>query len=50
MNAGKTSDFDYATYARTGFIQLMFVSFINLALLKITRETKGKLIIEFYKY
>ena len=44
MNAGKTPDFDYATYARTGFFQLMFVSFINLALLKITKETKEKLI------
>ena len=44
MNAGKTLDFDYATYARTGFFQLMFVSFINLVLLKITRESKGKLI------
>lgn len=44
MNAGKTPDFDYATYARTGFFQLMFVSFINLALLKITKEAKEKLI------
>lgn len=35
MNAGKTDNFDYATYARTGFFQLMFVSFINFILLKI---------------
>lgn len=44
MNAGKTPDFDYATYARTGFFQLMFVSFINLALLKTIKDTEGKLI------
>lgn len=44
MNAGKTPDFDYATYARTGFFQLMFVSFINLALLKTIKNTKGRLI------
>ena len=34
INAGKTANFDYATYARTGFFQLMFVSFINFILLK----------------
>lgn len=44
MNAGKTSDFDYATYARTGFFQLMFVSFINLALLKITKQNKDEFV------
>lgn len=44
MNAGKTPDFDYATYARTGFFQLMFVSFINLALLKTIKNTEGRLI------
>lgn len=44
MNAGKTPDFDYATYARTGFFQLMFVSFINLALLKTIKDTEGRLI------
>ena len=44
MNAGKTSDFDYATYARTGFFQLMFVSFINLALLKITKQSKNEFV------
>lgn len=44
INAGKTADFDYATYARTGFFQLMFVSFINLALLKITKQSKDEFI------
>ena len=44
INAGKTPDFDYATYARTGFFQLMFVSFINLVLLKTIKDAKGKLI------
>ena len=38
MNLGRTSDFDYATYARTGFFQLMFVSFINFALLHIGKK------------
>lgn len=38
INAGKTADFDYATYARTGFFQLMFVSFINFALLHISNK------------
>ena len=40
MNAGRTSDFDYATYARTGFFQLMFVSFINFALLHICKKSE----------
>lgn len=40
MNAGRTADFDYATYARTGFFQLMFVSFINFALLHISKKNK----------
>ena len=44
MNAGKTADFDYATYARTGFFQLMFVSFINLALLRITKQNKDEFV------
>lgn len=44
MNAGKTSDFDYATYARTGFFQLMFVSFINLLLLRIMKQNKDEFI------
>ena len=44
INAGKTPNFDYATYARTGFFQLMFVSFINLALLKTTKQIKEKVI------
>lgn len=42
MNAGKTSNFDYATYARTGFFQLMFVSFINFALLHISKKSGDK--------
>lgn len=40
INAGRTADFDYATYARTGFFQLMFVSFINFALLHICKKNK----------
>lgn len=46
MNAGKTSDFDYANYARSGFFQLMFVSFINFVLLKISTNTEklGKIL------
>lgn len=44
INAGKTSDFDYATYARKGFFQLMFVSFINLALLKVTKQSKDEFV------
>lgn len=40
MNAGRTADFDYATYARTGFFQLMFVSFINFALLHICKKSE----------
>ena len=38
INATATSNFDYATYARTGFFQLMFVSFINFALLHISKK------------
>lgn len=41
-NAGKVDNFDYATYARTGFFQLMFVSFINLGLIKISKNTKNE--------
>lgn len=40
INAGRTVDFDYATYARTGFFQLMFVSFINFALLHICKKSE----------
>lgn len=44
INAGKSSNFDYATYARTGFFQLMFVSLINFGILKIGKiEQKEKL-------
>lgn len=42
MNAGKTVNLDYATYARTGFFQLMFVSFINFALLHISKKSGDK--------
>ena len=38
INATVTPNFDYATYARTGFFQLMFVSFINFALLHISKK------------
>ena len=38
INATTTPNFDYATYARTGFFQLMFVSFINFALLHISKK------------
>ena len=38
INAIVTSNFDYAKYARTGFLQLMFVSFINFALLHISKK------------
>ena len=40
INAGRAADFDYATYARTGFFQLMFVSFINFALLHICKKNE----------
>lgn len=44
INAGKTADFDYAQYARTGFFQLMMVSLINFGILKIGKvEQKEKL-------
>lgn len=43
MNAGKTAGFDYAEYARTGFFQLMFVSFINFALIKSKNVQNDKL-------
>ena len=33
-----SSSFDYATYARTGFFQLMFVSFINFGLILISNR------------
>lgn len=42
MNAGKAANFDYAMYARTGFFQLMFVSFINFALLHICKKNEEK--------
>ncbi len=38
-----TADFDYAEYARTGFFQLMFVSFINFIIIIISnRQTENK--------
>ena len=33
---------DYATYARTGFFQLMFVSFINFAIILLSNEFNSK--------
>ena len=42
INAGKTANFDYATYARTGFFQLMFVSFINLGLIKVSKNVQNE--------
>lgn len=42
-----TTDFDYAEYARTGFFQLMFVSFINFIIIIISNrqaENKNKFI------
>lgn len=42
ISAGKTADFDYATYARTGFFQLMFVSFINFILIKKSKYIKDE--------
>ncbi len=37
------ADFDYAEYARTGFFQLMFVSFINFIIIIISnRQTENK--------
>lgn len=40
INAGRTEGFNYAEYARTGFFQLMFVSFINFGLIKISKNTQ----------
>ncbi len=42
---GNIKGFDYATYARQGFFQLMFVSFINFAILfviNMNKEIKAK--------
>ena len=42
---GNIQGFDYATYARQGFFQLMFVSFINFAILfviNMNKEIKAK--------
>lgn len=38
--------FDYATYARTGFFQLMFVTFINLAIILISGKYNKENIIK----
>lgn len=39
-NLGIVEDFDYATYARRGFFQLMFVTLINFAIIIITSLNK----------
>ena len=38
-----TNDFDYATYARQGFFQLMIISFINIVIIILAKVNKGKL-------
>lgn len=40
--AGIGEDFDYAEYARQGFFQLMFVTFINFIMIFISHINKGK--------
>ena len=45
LHIGNIQGFDYATYARQGFFQLMFVSFINFAILfviNMNKEIKAK--------
>lgn len=39
-NLGTSEDFDYATYARRGFFQLMFVTLINFVIIIITNLNK----------
>ena len=36
-----TNDFDYATYARQGFFQLMIISFINIVMIMLAKINKG---------
>ena len=36
-----TNDFDYATYARQGFFQLMIISFINIVMIILAKVNKG---------
>lgn len=36
-----TNDFDYATYARQGFFQLMIISFINIVMIMLAKVNKG---------
>ena len=38
MKTGNMQDFDYASYARQGFFQLMAVSIINLAIILVTSK------------
>ena len=38
-----TNDFDYATYARQGFFQLMIISFINIVMIILTKVNKGNM-------
>ena len=39
-NLGASADFDYATYARTGFFQLMVVTLINFGIILLTSINK----------
>ena len=38
-----TNDFDYATYARQGFFQLMIISFINIVMIILAKVNKGNI-------
>ncbi len=38
-----TNDFDYATYARQGFFQLMFISLINIVMMILAKVNKGNI-------
>ena len=38
-----TNDFDYATYARQGFFQLMLISFINIVMIILAKVNKGNI-------
>ena len=38
-----TNDFDYATYARQGFFQLMLISLINIVMIVLAKVNKGNI-------
>ena len=38
-----TNDFDYATYARQGFFQLMIISLINIVMIVLAKVNKGNI-------